>query len=369
VLPKHPRGVKSSSSRAPNPLARSVRKADRESIGDVTISSPPSTASPGNRTVSIESHKPAPRKRGVLHRLARGTAAIGWATVLGLSSGCRQAAPPPPQADAGVKARSESLGGAIQTRRDQGFLGVVLPRRSVDVAAEIPGRIEWIHVREGDVVRRGQAVATLDRGETRQELAMALAGLHAAEAEVSRHQVELDQAENLLSRRLALPDFFPKEQIRQAELQKQGAQADLEAAQARRGEQQAQVAQVREKLGHAEVRSPVDGTVARRYLEVGALAGTGQPIVRLISAGDLIVRFAAPPERARSLASSQPVTVELEGAALPARIEQVSPEIDPPSGMVLLVAALDAGAAGMRPVKPGSVVRVYPATGPVDRSF
>ena len=283
--------------------------------------------------------------------------------MLGALAGCGRA-PQAREADRAAAARPATVvrHHPAQAERNAGFLGVVLPRQSVDVAAEISGRLEWIQVREGDAVRRGQMVAALDQGEIRQELAMALAGLRAAEAEVSRQKVELDQAENLLSRRLALPDFFPKEQIRQAELQKQGTQADLEAAQARRGEQKAHTAQVQERLAHTEIRSPADGIVSRRYLEVGALAGPGQPILRLISAGDLIVRFAAPPERARSLAPSQSVTVDLEGTTLPARIEQVSPEVDPPSGMVLLVAALNARATGGHPVKPGSVVRVYPAT-------
>lgn len=42
-----------------------------------------------------------------------------------------------------------------------------------------------------------------------------------------------------------------------------------------------------------------------------------------------------------------------------AALEQVSPEIDPPSGMVLVVAALDAGANGRYRVKPGPVARVH----------
>jgi multidrug resistance efflux pump len=114
------------------------------------------------------------------------------------------------------------------------------------------------------------------------------------------------------------------------------------------------VVQVQGKLARTEIRSPADGKVSRRYLEAGALAGPGEPIVRLISSGDLIVRFAVPPEQARALSSAQPVLVQAEGAELRATIEQVSPEVDPPSGMVLLVAKLEERA----PVKPGSVVRV-----------
>ncbi len=262
------------------------------------------------------------------------------------------------------------MGGAAETRpgtaarpvatieRDAGFLGVVLPRQSVDVAPEISGRIEQIHVREGDRVRRGQTVAVLGLAEIQQEVTMTEANLRAVEAEVSRSRLELADADNRLSRRLSFPEAFPQEEMRQAEIQKQMAQAGLEAAQARASEQRARVAQARGKLARAAVRATADGTVARRYLEPGALAGPGQPIVRLISGGSLIVRFAAPPEQARSLNAGQPVLVELGGADLPARIEQVSPEVDPPSGMVILVAVLDPAAHAA--VKPGSVVRVHP---------
>jgi RND family efflux transporter MFP subunit len=236
----------------------------------------------------------------------------------------------------------------------------------VDVAPEVSGRIEQIRVREGDRVRRGQTVAVLGLAEIQQEVTMTEANLRAVEAEVSRSRLELADADNRLSRRLSFPEAFPQEEMRQAEIQKQMAQAGLEAAQARASEQRARVAQARGKLARAEVRAPADGTVARRYLEPGALAGPGLPIVRLISGVSLIVRFAAPPEQARSMSAGEPVLVELDGADLPATIEQVSPEVDPPSGMVILVAILDPAAnaadtAGR--VKPGSVVRVRKGAG------
>ncbi|HET9228665.1 MAG TPA: efflux RND transporter periplasmic adaptor subunit [Thermoanaerobaculia bacterium] len=248
----------------------------------------------------------------------------------------------------------QSSVGAVQ---EEGFLGVVLPRQSVDVAPEIAGRIEQIHVREGDPVRRGQTVAVLALSEIRQEVEMAEASLRAIEADVSRSRLELSDADNRLSRRQSFPEAFPEEELRQAEIQKEMAQTNLEAAQARVSEQRARLAQSRGKLARAEVRAPADGTVARRYLEPGALAGPGQPVVRLIGGGSLIVRFAAPPEQARSLSVSDPVLVKAGGQELRAVVEQVSPEVDPPSGMVILVATLDPAAS---PVKPGSVVRVHP---------
>ena len=245
----------------------------------------------------------------------------------------------------------------VQADEEKGFLGVVLPRQTVDVAPEIAGRIEQVYVREGDPVRRGQTVAVLALSEIRQEVEMAEASLRAIEAEVARSRLELSDADNRLSRRKSFPEAFPEEEMRQAEIQKEMAQTNLEAAQARASEQRARLAQSRGKLARSAVRAPADGTVARRYLEPGALAGPGQPVVRLIGGGSLIVRFAAPPEQARTLSASDPVLVKIGGEDLRAVVEQISPEVDPPSGMVILVATLDPGSG---PVKPGSVVRVHP---------
>jgi RND family efflux transporter MFP subunit len=281
--------------------------------------------------------------------------------ILAILGGCGKS-PQPGEVDGIAETPSGTAATPLAAaERDAGFLGVILPRQSVDVAPEISGRVEQVYVREGDPVRRGQTVAVLGLAEIQQEVTMTEANLRAVEAEVSRSRLELDDAQNRLARRLSFPEAFPEEEMRQAEIQKQMAQAGLEAAQARASEQRARVAQARGKLSRAAVRAPADGTVARRYLEPGALAGPGQPIVRLISGGSLIVRFAAPPEQARSLSAGKPVTVELGGADLPAVIEQVSPEVDPPSGMVILVAVLDPAAHAA--VKPGSVVKVRKGAG------
>lgn len=293
------------------------------------------------------------------HPLILGAVALGWIL------GCREAPPPsPPRAAAETRPGTASPPPSLAAEREEGFLGVVLPRQTVDVAPEISGRIEQVHVREGDAVRRGQTVALLGLAEIQQEVSMNEASLRAVEAEVSRSRLELDDAQNRLARRQSFPEAFPEEEMRQAEIQKQMAQANLEGAQARASEQRARVAQARGKLAKTQVRAPADGKVARRYLEPGALAGPGQPIVRLIGGGSVIVRFAAPPEPARSLSAGDPVIVEAGGAELPAVIEQVSPEVDPPSGMVIFVATLNPAAA--RRVQPGSVVRVHPA--PPDRA-
>jgi RND family efflux transporter MFP subunit len=259
-----------------------------------------------------------------------------------------------------VREPSRALAGNVASgrldtgRRDTAWLGVVLPRQSLDLAPEIAGQVEQVYVREGDPVRRGQTVALLGTAHDRQEMAMAEVNLRAAEAEVSRSRLELADAENRLSNRLTTPEAFPKEEIRRAEIQKQVADVNVEGAQARVAVQRARVAQAQDRLDRAELRAPADGTVTRRYVDPGALAGPGQPVVRLIGDGSLIVRFAAPPEQARLLRAEARLWISTEQGRVPATIESVSPEVDPPSGMVIVVATLDPVAG----VKPGEVVRV-----------
>ena len=251
---------------------------------------------------------------------------------------------------------TETVSRSLQPSRDvdAGRLGVVLPRQSLDLAPEIAGQIEQIHVREGDAVHRGQLVATLGTAHDRQELAMAVVALRAAESEVDRSRLELADAETRLSSRLAMPDAFPKEEIRRAEIQKQMAEVSLEGTRARAEEQRARVAQARNRLDQAQVRAPADGIVTRRYVEPGALAGPNQPVVRIIGDQSLIVRFAAVPDQARAMRTAMRVAVATDGATIPATIESISSEIDPPSGMVIFVATLDDATR----LKPGSVVRV-----------
>jgi multidrug resistance efflux pump len=194
----------------------------------------------------------------------------------------------------------------------------------------------------------------LGGAQDRQELEIAEVNLLAARADVSKSRLELADADNRLTSRLAMPDAFPKEDIRRSEIQKKMAEADLEGARARVAAQQARVTQARDRASKAVIRAPADGTVARRYVDPGALAGPGQPVVRLIGNSSVIVRFAVPPERAASLRTGVHVTIAGDGGSMPAVVEWVSPEVDPPSGMLIVVANLDRTAA----VRPGSVVRV-----------
>jgi len=249
------------------------------------------------------------------------------------------------------------------TNGEEGFIGVVVTRDAVDVAAESTGRVEEVFVRVGDQVSRGERLAQLDTRELEQNLTIARSSLQAARADVTRIRSQLEEAKTRYERRTSLPDIFSKEELEAAKMEKDTAQATLEAAEARVGEQEAQIEQLQSRLQRAEIRAPFEGTVALRYVDPGATVLAGTPVVRLLSTEELLVRFAVPPEAVESFELGDTVEVKLENTVrrTQATIQHIAPEIDGPSQMVFIEARLEVPEEELARLRSGLPARVFPA--------
>jgi membrane fusion protein, multidrug efflux system len=219
-----------------------------------------------------------------------------------------------------------------------GWIGVVVARESVDVKADSQGRLQTVQVSIGDHVRKGDPIAILDTSLAAQDLEMARSVLRGNQADEQRALDEMNEAKARNDRRQSNPDFFSKEDLAQASLQAKTANAAYQVAHQRVVEQAARVRQMETTLSRNEIRAPFEGRVAERFADPGAVVGPGTPVVRLISAGDLLVRAAVPPEEARRLNQGQPVTVTVRtlGLQIPGSIQRIAPEVDAASQMVLI---------------------------------
>ena len=180
---------------------------------------------------------------------------------------------------------------------------------SVDISAEITGRLEQVYVDEGDRVNAGQVIATIDPSDARAKLASAEAQLSIAkadldrllngarveerrEADAQRKQAEAAfmQTENERQRRADLfrEGFLSQEELERADRDMKLARARLDelterasvvSASAREDEKarataavalaESQVAQSRSMLAKTEIRAPQAGTILRRYRKTG----------------------------------------------------------------------------------------------------
>jgi RND family efflux transporter MFP subunit len=242
----------------------------------------------------------------------------------------------------------------------KGWLGVVVSRESVDVTADSQGRLQAVYVSIGDRVKRGDRIASLDTRIAAQDLEMARSTLRGDEADERRATDEMSEAQARNDRRQKNPDFFSKEDLADATLKAKTAGAALEVARSRTAEQKTKILQLETSLGRNEVRAPFDGRVAERFADAGALVGPGTPVVRLISAGDLMVRAAVPPEEAHRLTPGNPVTATVRtlGLAVPGTIQRIAPEVDAASQMVLIEVRLDLTPDSASRLQTGQVVDV-----------
>jgi HlyD family secretion protein len=161
---------------------------------------------------------------------------------------------------------------------------------TVQVGAEISGRLASVEVDFNDRVRAGQVMARFDRALLATQLAQARATLSAAQAALSQADVDAGHALSNLARteQLYRQKIAPDTDYENAFVAARVAQQRFLAAQAQVAAQQAAYDLARTTMSHAEIRSPIDGIVVTRNVDPGqTLASVFMTPVLFTVAADL----------------------------------------------------------------------------------
>jgi HlyD family secretion protein len=241
----------------------------------------------------------------------------------------------------------------------------------VDVAAKIAGRIATIEVKEGDVVAKGDPVATIESPEIRARLDQAEAAKAGAVAQAekadsgareeeiraaksqwdrARHAAELAEVTFGRLDRLARDGVVPKQRRDEGEAQWKTSRDAADAAKAiydmavsgARREDRATAAalvsratgavdEVKAYLDEATVSCPVAGEVYRRNVEPGEIVPAGFPIVTLVDLSDVWVTFQVREDRLERLRMGSTVPARfpaLGSEEIPLTVSFVAPQGD-----------------------------------------
>jgi len=253
---------------------------------------------------------------------------------------------------------------AAEPRLDsQGFVGVIFARQQVDLTSSAEAVVRTIPVQLGSHVSRGSVIATLDADAVRRELAAANAAVRAANAELAEVRVELAAAAEKVRRQARFPEGISGEEIAQAITRERTLTSQVAAARARVGGAAARVDQLRLLVENAAIEAPFDGVIAARFVDPGALVGPGKPIARLISAGDLWIRFAVPEELAGTVAVRSCVRVVMHSpeVAVLGLVEMVAPQVDTALRMLIAEARLTVPPQWRGKLQAGLSAEVNPA--------
>ena len=252
---------------------------------------------------------------------------IDWLglTMLTALLACGDEPPPPnPPLPVTLVQVGSSNGGGIETR----YSGSINADASVDVAFKVSGVVDAVtqvrgadgrrrNLQDGDAVRRGAILARLRPTEFRDQVSDAEASLRQAQADYER-------ASQLYENRSV-------------------SKADYDAAYARYTASRARQSQAELSLQDAFLRSPIDGVILRRSVEVGSLAGPSAPAFTVADTRRVKVVFGVPDVIVKDLRLGGPLTIQAEalpGEILEGRITRISPSADPSSRVFEVEAAL-----------------------------
>jgi HlyD family secretion protein len=193
--------------------------------------------------------------------------------------------------------------------------GYIVAHHEIELASKVSGKVEWIGVEKGDLVKKGQVLVRLEDTEFRaqleqaqgnllnlqakllelehgsrpQEIDQAKANLEQAEADLSNAKMVYERNKALVSDGVVSKQDFDNAQyayqdqvarvnaLQQAyDLVKVGPrQEDIDAMKGQVEQARGLVAYYQEQLDNTVIRAPVDGTILERAVEKGEFVTNG----------------------------------------------------------------------------------------------
>src|SRR5262245_3928799 len=166
--------------------------------------------------------------------------------------------------------------------------GTLEPAKEVAIGSRVPGTIQSIDADFNDRVRAGQIVARLDPSIYQARLEAALTRVAQLQAEYREEQTAVDDAQARLARaeQLTAADVVPVAEVDAARLAADQGVATLHATAADIVAAQAVAAGAKVSLNDTVIRSPIDGIVIARHVEIGQTVTTSVPTPTLFTIAD-----------------------------------------------------------------------------------
>lgn len=179
---------------------------------------------------------------------------------------------------AGTEVRLEQVG-----RRDLVSAvtasGKIEPKTSVDISADITGRIIDLAVREGDVVKRGQFLLQIDPAQYQAAVSRAEGLVASTQATLLQTKATRDQALRAWNRSRQLTqlgdNLIAPETAEQSQTAFDVAEANYQATKAQLEQSRASLQEAKDNLAKTRLTAPISGRVVRLAVEQGEVAVPG----------------------------------------------------------------------------------------------
>lgn len=164
--------------------------------------------------------------------------------------------------------------------------GVIKALNQIEIYPELNAVVVNVYVKDGDYVKQGQLLVQLRDKEFYERLKQAKASHQIAVAQAKQAQARLTEMQANLNRTRSLAEngLISMEELESIQTRTIAAEADLELANARVAQAQANIDERQETLSQTSIRAPISGSVGNRNAEVGMLVNSN---TRLFTLGQL----------------------------------------------------------------------------------
>ena len=243
-------------------------------------------------------------------RLGRFPFALSLIACLSISSALVACKKPEADADKAAESVALSLGnedilqlGTAEHGTGPVISGSLQPEMRADLRAEVSAMVIKVHKENGEAVRKGDVLVTLDSSVLRDNLNSAEESLRAAAQ-------SLDGAERQYQRikSLQAQGMVSMQGLEESEVKRNAAQSEHVASKAR-------VAAAKQQLERTEVRAPFNGVVSARKASAGDTAQIGKELIQVIDPSSMRFEGQVSADQMGVLKVGQRVSFRINGVA------------------------------------------------------
>ena len=209
------------------------------------------------------------------------------------------------------------------------YLGTIVPFTRSDISSRISGNILTIAKREGDAVRQGEALVTIDDRELADRIVAVNAEVLSTRQKLAGAQSVYETQKSVYGRDVVLQKAgaISQEALDRSRAALESAKAAADAYEESLKGLAMNTAVSRTQAGYARIAAPVAGVISRRWNDPGDLAVPGKPILTIEKRSPYKVLAQVPQEELAFIRSGTPVYLRDGDQRIEAAVNRVYPAL------------------------------------------
>jgi RND family efflux transporter MFP subunit len=209
------------------------------------------------------------------------------------------------------------------------YLATIEPMNKSDLSARISGSILSISKREGDTVRQGELLVTIDDRELQDRTVAVNAELLSTRQKLAGAQSAYATQKSVYGRDEALfkAGAISQEALERSRAALDGAKAVVEAYQESLKGQAMNTNVAKTQAGYARITAPFSGVVSKRWAEPGDLAAPGKPILTVEKTTSYKVLAQVPQEELTGIKAGSAVKLVNGSQSLATKVNRIYPAL------------------------------------------